>query len=676
MTLDFLKTISSEELEKLSFHEVEGLAFENVSFGADEQGIHGCTPPEILHIWYLGIVKTIMEYFFEYITSQSKIYLDNIVSTISERFSRQSNRNMPKLGMFINGTNQAKLTGKENGYQLFIVYLVMTMPSFKTEIIKTEKDSPQKWTKDPEDSKKRIYSSKLINNFEKYNKWLKLFETMLSIGEWLCSSTSQIIKSHLQDTIRVELIYQNCGNDEDNAAFVGNHDEQKKSSSDTSANLSKRMTQSTDKKEKYPYMKDHFLISKVEFSFRIFMKKLQKVVGKVDYEQHFRLPKFHQFIHIPIYIKKYASPLNIDGSRPEAIGKETAKYPGRQTQFRMSSFNSQASIRYFENTTIDVAYCVACCSNQYSSKFNYGWNEQYFTESYINNIEIKHQHDSDRTGINESQHNSSNKREQEGHSSSNVNTTSSSMMRSLSSSTIHYTLQLHSLSTVTTAKSIQLNDIIIMKTIMKGGSIYEITMKPSESMYFQTLIKFLYEMKFLSLKKIISGRLNFVESVSVKKNKNNYIYRCSHSFYGDKEWFDWVNVDWKKDGYDKTYPAKLLGIIDSEFFERNNSIDELHPIFPCGRYWAIIQTTNKEQRNNFNTSNLSTIYDMADEASIISFDQITCPAFVIPDVVENNKISSSGSSITLLESRQVISMSPKTKWPNLFMNHNEEHKIL
>ena len=178
-------------------------------------------------------------------------------------------------------------------------------------------------------------------------------------------------------------------------------------------------------------------------------------------------------------------------------------------------------------------------------------------------------------------------------------------------------------------------------------------------------------MKFLSMKKIECGRLNFVESVV----KNNFTYRCTLSFYGDKEWFDWVNVDWRKDGYIKTYPAKLLGIIDSEFLRRNNSIDELHPIFPCGRYWAIIQTTDKEQRSNFNTSNLSTIYHMADEATIISFEQITGPAFVIPDVVDN-KISSSGGSITLLESRKVISMSPKTKWPNLFMNHNRKHNIL
>ena len=348
--------------------------------------------------------------------------------------------------------------------------------------------------------------------------------------------------------------------------------------------------------------------------------------------------------------------MNIDGSRPEAIGKETAKYPGRRTQFRMSCINSQASKRYFENSTIDVAYCIACSFNQYSSTYNHGWNEQYFTESFINNIEIKQYEDSE-VRINESHDDSINHSKLEDHSNLNVGTTPSKMKRS-SSFTIHHHLQ--PLRTVRTAKSIHLNDIIIEKIIMKGNSIYKVSLETRERIYFQTLIKFLYEMKFLSIKKIKSGRLNFVESVVI----NDHRYRCTLSFYGDKEWFDWVHVM-------KTFPAKLLGIIDSEFFVRNNSIDELHPIFPSDRYWAIIQSTYEEDRSNFNTSNLSTVYNMVhDEATIISLKQITGPAFVIPDIVEN--VISSSDSIPLLESRKVISMSPKTKWPNLFMNHKEE----
>ena len=300
----------------------------------------------------------------------------------------------------------------------------------------------------------------------------------------------------------------------------------------------------------------------------------------------------------------------------------------------------------------------------YSSTHNHGWNEQYFTESFINNIEIKQYEDSE-VRINESHDDSINQSELEDHSNLNVGTTTPSMMKVSSSFSIHHLLQ--PLKTVRTAKSIHLNDIIIRKTIMKGDSIHEVVLETRERIYFQTLIKFLYEMKFLSIKKIKNGRLNFVESVIINDNR----YRCNLSFYGDKEWFDWVNVDWRKDGYIKTYPAKLLGIIDSEFFIRNNSIDELHPIFPSDRYWAIIQTTDEEDRSKYNTSNLSTVYNMVhDEATIISLKRITGPAFIIPDIVEN--VISSSDSNPLLESRKVISMSPKTKWPNLFMNHKEE----
>ena len=83
------------------------------------------------------------------------------------------------MGMFINGTDKTKLTGKENGYQLFIVCLAMTMPSFKVGIIHIEDNAMARWTTHPKDSSTRIYNSKLLNNSEKYNKWLKLFKNMI-----------------------------------------------------------------------------------------------------------------------------------------------------------------------------------------------------------------------------------------------------------------------------------------------------------------------------------------------------------------------------------------------------------------------------------------------------------------------------------------------------------------
>ena len=82
-------------------------------------------------------------------------------------------------------------------------------------------------------------------------------------------------------------------------------------------------------------------------------------------------------------VSKYASPLNIDGSRPEAIGKDTAKNPGRHTQQRVESLNMQAATRFYENTTMSVAYSIACATGQFAES-NGGWDRKYFTSLSYN----------------------------------------------------------------------------------------------------------------------------------------------------------------------------------------------------------------------------------------------------------------------------------------------------
>ena len=72
----------------------------------------------------------------------------------------------------------------------------------------------------------------------------------------------------------------------------------------------------------------------------IYQKNIINITGRNDYDNKMRLAKFHQCLHIPFYTRLYGSALNIDGSRPEVMGKETAKYPGRCTKRRMSTINA------------------------------------------------------------------------------------------------------------------------------------------------------------------------------------------------------------------------------------------------------------------------------------------------------------------------------------------------
>jgi hypothetical protein len=46
-----------------SHHDIQN-AFHSLSFGGDTQGVHGCTPPETLHLYQQGIYKYALTFFF------------------------------------------------------------------------------------------------------------------------------------------------------------------------------------------------------------------------------------------------------------------------------------------------------------------------------------------------------------------------------------------------------------------------------------------------------------------------------------------------------------------------------------------------------------------------------------------------------------------------------------
>ena len=62
------------------------------------------------------------------------------------------------------------------------------------------------------------------------------------------------------------------------------------------------------------------------------MKDVRNVVSKED-RIRLKILKFHQPLHFPHYPQMFGSPVNIDVSRPEDIGKEAAKCLGRHAQY-------------------------------------------------------------------------------------------------------------------------------------------------------------------------------------------------------------------------------------------------------------------------------------------------------------------------------------------------------
>ena len=89
---------------------------------------------------------------------------------------------MPKISTFASGVDECKLTGKEKGYQLFIICIVIYSSSFKEQIIAIDQ-STQRWFKvhaitnsDGTKNREKISLNKVIDAHDKHNKWLRMFK--------------------------------------------------------------------------------------------------------------------------------------------------------------------------------------------------------------------------------------------------------------------------------------------------------------------------------------------------------------------------------------------------------------------------------------------------------------------------------------------------------------------
>ena len=111
-----------ETLKSLAFHNVTN-AFDNVSFGANEYGIHRATPSEVLHSLQKGLYLYALDGFYSKMGGQSIIdFLECLVQRVSADCVHQSDRNMPRL-KFANGIQSyANLQAHETtGVLLLIV---------------------------------------------------------------------------------------------------------------------------------------------------------------------------------------------------------------------------------------------------------------------------------------------------------------------------------------------------------------------------------------------------------------------------------------------------------------------------------------------------------------------------------------------------------------------------
>jgi len=717
---DLLKSIPESVLNQLSFYDVGLNCFDFISFGGDENGINGSSPPEPLHQWYLGVVKFLVEYFLGNITPKSKEYLDLTIKELSRTESRQSERSMPSLDPFKVGIDKVKLTGTQKGSQLFMIYLAMISPKIKEKLVTIEISSGNKFTirketkEDGSISRKRIIYPKLIGTTAKYNRWIRIFEDMISIGEWMSASKSSITKQSLEETEEVYLymvddfksllipkkshvhdarlsnkqesslmnniddsifgIEVNEENtsleDQDDIHFAGRNDDdivdslfecedgtkdaqyivpENNSSDDISDD-----EDMLDSMLNLPIVRKKCRISKTEYGIRLFMKNVKRAMHTCHHHR-LKTVKFHQLLHLVWYVKKYGSLSNIDGGIPERILKDKAKHPGKHTQQRNETINSQTSTRVTEDQIISQAITIAFESNQYSEKN--GWDE-YFIEEVIKETYGSLQQSTDR-------------------SDNDISNTSRQDVVSVSGcSRFKFSMGVRPKSGRQHGIQVDNIDIVFKKKYMIQG-----ISKEQQQHRMKIIVQSLVDRLQLDVKKLTLSRSIYM--YNYLKMDNN-IYHASFQAQGDKNWFDWCNVLWDSVG---NCPAKIIAFVDGALLLENLSRDNINASDPPnGSVWAVIQSTHQQTTRNVFTSQLSTMWSMESNIlttrnnnvhyRLISIEDITGPCFVIQNKEYANmkshnhttKKDSCSSTTAFTSSSSIIAMHPRSTWSQLFIN--------
>ena len=206
-----IKQLDVKVMNRLGFHDLQTNAFDDLNLGHSLYGVNVHTPPEALHQWFLGVMSMIIEYFLDGITTNCRRVLEAIVRQNAITYSRQSDRNMPSIHVFKIGLEKIKLTGNERGSQLFMIWLSLLPLHNKEKLIATENKSIARVTFKIMKTFNnmvtivRVVHDKVIHTSSKYNQWLSLFESMLSITEWLSCSYEVIRKSDLLPKNKVQL---------------------------------------------------------------------------------------------------------------------------------------------------------------------------------------------------------------------------------------------------------------------------------------------------------------------------------------------------------------------------------------------------------------------------------------------------------------------------------------
>jgi len=308
-----MKELIEERLNELSFHKLQKNGFDDIVIGWNARYRHfGLSPPEILHMFWLGLCDYLWEGFYEKIggDARSKLNLVSIRNVVWLTRQTKEEKDFfvtedkgkgfqvmsmyPSVACFRNGIAKSRVMmhGKEKFSRIFLLYCCFLDSDF-IELLSNHKKRNSDFTWDR----------------DKVKEWFTLLGWSLSLNMWFAS------KEH------------------DRKFFcpgipAGGMDT--------------------------PLTKDELLAIEpiAQVAMRDYLLLYKKLVNRSAGEG-LRLTKFHEMLHLVHYTAIHGSMTNFDGSRPESIGKSLVKDPGARSQHQVALLTFQAATKLRDSRSLD-----------------------------------------------------------------------------------------------------------------------------------------------------------------------------------------------------------------------------------------------------------------------------------------------------------------------------------
>ena len=148
------------------------------------------------------------------------------------------------------------------------------------------------------------------------------------------------------------------------------------------------------------------------------------------------------------------------------------------------------------------------------------------------------------------------------------------------------------------------------------------------------------------------------------KLSETILLNCCHTYYGDDEWFDWINVDWGD--MIGIVPAKVFCFLDTdEMIVFNDNRVEEYNVLPDDQNhsnkFVLIQSVLKESKVSTFTSKLAQNFIMEPFLRLVSIESIKSTAYVICDIKDVDDTD-------FLIRKNVFSIARRESWSSLFID--------